>query len=1373
MTELGPLATSPEARDTEFALARAEFAAALSLPDPATPLRVLPADSTVLAVHLAALSEVLRGSEAPGSRTANIRPEEVVLGHERRYWKQAAADRGLKLDRGTMDRVVAAATLFGAADKTAAGRVIAAIPDLAHTKKRRREVREFLRHFYPSSETYWGTIQPDKLGEYLIAREAAADRDLVPELIDAVIEDDGAEQITHALRVLVAVAADHEQQAADLVDLISERPRALAGPAARLATATANPVPLVAAIGRILDEPAWTPADLVGLGENLTVKSQVLGRLSLAYSARVLDSTDEHSEQLPAVLNDHVIFQAALGDYEEATQTIARLQAASVNISAPEERAMNEIMVAAHRSKLLSMQGRYRQAREILEQAVWDNADILPDDYSDLFSRIDIATAYAIALIGCEEYRRATEIGNEVLEMMNIMHEVLKDSAEFWWWYHAYVPQVAAMQSILGQIAGQAGNLDEGITRLEQTIDMMRPLVEDQPDLYAREYAAVAMNYSMLLCQAGRNIEALQQIDISVALNRVLMSSVPEVGRFATLFSLLERVELYARLDEPDRLAEDMSEIVDMIGEVDAHFRGLVFQFAVEQFYVLHGLGTIAADVTVALGECAVATGIALAAEFPPDRAEVLGTTSDVHITLLRLKGDESIVQAIGTYVRQWRDGEITWKPPELVRVRNTAHERRAYTESVDLTRAMLDEADSGMPRVEALRMLWTALHASGRMEEAETAVTMAIEELDEVAESENRDGWFAAMHVERARTWTALARPIEDRIAEIRRGLALFDRVSLRPAILGEAYDDYAQLMWTTSNWPEMLIAARGRIELGGTGVLYHKALCYQVQALFALEEYEAAADAADAALIELHVAPVLPTAEVTIGFVSNLRMDALHRLGRFEEVDRSIEAARAELAATEDCGWRVEGAANTLALAFRRKGELREALHYMERVHRCRRERPDGQGDLVQNLIWAAEVANRIGEWPRSEALAVEAVEVARRNGLPDRGPLYSLYIARQALGDAAEVIAVIDELRSRYVGEFSMLHLLDSWSAWQHMRLGETTTAADIARRALGYPFSPITVSTWAHGQALGIEAAVAREHLPPGELLVRMRTACPEATPQAIAIAILSYVDSLCTFARDDTVVDHLVAADDLLADTELTATTVDVRSSIATYGFAIGVLPDPLPHVRRALATAEALGDPVARARAENTHAWILHWLGRDAEAVEQTEIAIAAARKLPEETGMRHHRLCSALVMRATYRGDRAMVEESLSDVSEALSLLWPHWKPDDPVEVNRAQLFAIRARCHYHRGDFEDASADVRIALAMSRPWIGINPRIREVGLARILTTLALVQDKRGQDFGPTATEAAALWKRAEGRGLALPPSDPAVVAELLGRYR
>ena len=110
---------------------------------------------------------------------------EALLRHEARYWARTAAGRRLDLDLSVLRLAVAAGCLIGADSETAAGALLACIPDLDLAERRGRVAR-WLHDLYPAApeedaqQREWlGPLRPDRLAEQLITSELARRSELI------------------------------------------------------------------------------------------------------------------------------------------------------------------------------------------------------------------------------------------------------------------------------------------------------------------------------------------------------------------------------------------------------------------------------------------------------------------------------------------------------------------------------------------------------------------------------------------------------------------------------------------------------------------------------------------------------------------------------------------------------------------------------------------------------------------------------------------------------------------------------------------------------------------------------------------------------------------------------------------------------------------------------------------------------------------------------------------------------------------------------------------------------------------------------------------------------------------------------------------
>ncbi|MGW7306008.1 trypsin-like peptidase domain-containing protein [Streptomyces sp. NPDC054835] len=221
-SELGPLdVTSEDRRDAFRAAVRglAELLGHTTGPEgydwTAVADRVAPpADlagsryATALNVQMEALVALLQAGPEPLDAVPGEAVEATLLRHEERYWARAFAGSGPPLPMPLVRRIVAAATLCGAADEDEAIAVLARVPGLGGEAARAHawEYAEALRRLYPAAhEAYWGSLQPDRVAEFqasLLVTE-------VPALLPALTARATPAQQIQAMTVLTRSVVAH------------------------------------------------------------------------------------------------------------------------------------------------------------------------------------------------------------------------------------------------------------------------------------------------------------------------------------------------------------------------------------------------------------------------------------------------------------------------------------------------------------------------------------------------------------------------------------------------------------------------------------------------------------------------------------------------------------------------------------------------------------------------------------------------------------------------------------------------------------------------------------------------------------------------------------------------------------------------------------------------------------------------------------------------------------------------------------------------------------------------------------------------------------------------------------------------------------
>ncbi|MGF0315096.1 hypothetical protein [Nocardia fluminea] len=132
-------------------------------------------DGTVLGKHEAALAALLRLGVPNESIEGNDR--DVLLAHEKKYWNTLAQARSLEFrSQRTATQIVASATLWGAKKPIDAQRVVARTEGSSDMRRDDQyAVADWVAELYPGSSEYWGSLEPDRLAEQLVAGQLLDD----------------------------------------------------------------------------------------------------------------------------------------------------------------------------------------------------------------------------------------------------------------------------------------------------------------------------------------------------------------------------------------------------------------------------------------------------------------------------------------------------------------------------------------------------------------------------------------------------------------------------------------------------------------------------------------------------------------------------------------------------------------------------------------------------------------------------------------------------------------------------------------------------------------------------------------------------------------------------------------------------------------------------------------------------------------------------------------------------------------------------------------------------------------------------------------------------------------------------------------------
>ena len=300
-------------------------------------------DPVVLVVHAAALLAVADYAAGARPRHQTVSGSEVLdalVRHEARYWARTAANRGLDLDLSVLRVAVTAGCLIGADSETAAGALLACIPDLELAERRGRVAR-WLHDLYPADEVdvqqrdWLGPLRPDRLAEQLIASELAAHQELIAPLFTGLDEARAA----RALTVLARAALTQDRAVGLLGTALVADLDHLAVPALSVAVET-NPV-IGELLSRVIGSQPVSRETLIQVAEASPYPSFALAAPAAVVLQRLAeDSGDgtEHARWLVSLSNrlgDLGRREEALAAIEEATAIRRQLAGPAPTRSCP------------------------------------------------------------------------------------------------------------------------------------------------------------------------------------------------------------------------------------------------------------------------------------------------------------------------------------------------------------------------------------------------------------------------------------------------------------------------------------------------------------------------------------------------------------------------------------------------------------------------------------------------------------------------------------------------------------------------------------------------------------------------------------------------------------------------------------------------------------------------------------------------------------------------------------------------------------------------------------------------------------------------------------------------------------------------------
>ncbi|WP_234311888.1 tetratricopeptide repeat protein [Streptomyces griseus] len=486
---------------------------------------------TPLSVQMAALLALLDATGIPQLPGRAPALEGRLLGHERKYWDDAAATpgRGLNGERsGTETRAlaVALACLVSAADRDHARTLLAQLPGLADESAAAvcGELTTWLADLYPTpAGSVWGSLQPDRIAEYHLGAQTSREPALFTRILTTLSD-------THAAQALTVLArtAQHPHHrdviSSILCDAVAIAPDPLGPAALSTATRTPHPAPLIAALAHL----TRTTQDITLLHRlsNLLPNSTLaLSEWAADLSTALVEHHDTHDPTLPDLagsLNNQSARLAKLGRLEEAlaagTRAVETYQ--SLAEQRPDAFLPNLAGSLNNQSNHFAKLGRLEEALAAGTRAVETHqslAEQRPDAFlPDLAMSLNNQSAHLAKLGRLEDGLAAV---TRAVEIREALAEQRPD---------AFLPYLASSLNNQSTHLANLGRLEEALTSATRAVEIREALAEQRPDAFLPDLAGSLNNQSNRLAKLGRLEEALTAVTRAVEIREALAEQRPD-----------------------------------------------------------------------------------------------------------------------------------------------------------------------------------------------------------------------------------------------------------------------------------------------------------------------------------------------------------------------------------------------------------------------------------------------------------------------------------------------------------------------------------------------------------------------------------------------------------------------------------------------------------------------------------------------------------------------------------------------------------------------------------------------------------------------------------------------------------------------------
>ncbi len=518
---LGPVAERAR-QPAVFRQALTAFAAGLGVSCPDTEIMLADPDAVILVVHAAALLAVVEPGKPPEAEPRSAADALTeLLEHEAKYWQQSQQTRNLGLDPVVARQAVALACLVGADDKAAASKLLMALPALADSARRRRQVGLWLHELYPvlpPSDTgpeWIGALMPSLLAEHLVVRVLADEPDLIPALLTRLPGKRAARALTFLARAALTDPAAADQ----LGETLRSDPEHLVIPALTVAVTT-NPV--VGDLIKTTLESSVVSADVLKrIAAAIPFPSVALAETALIVIHRLAGDPENPTGQRAGWLATRESWLSALGRKEEALTAISEAVTIYRQLApaAPDAYMPGLAESLNNQSNRLSDLGRREEALTAISEAVTIRRGLVagrPSAFLPGFAESLNNQSIRLSDLGWREEALAA-----ISEAVTIYGQLAQARPD------TYLHGLATSLNHQSAFLSRLGRREPALAAVERAVTIGRGMAQSQPEAFLPSLAESLNNQSNRLSGLGRREDALTAINEAVTCYRRLVQARP------------------------------------------------------------------------------------------------------------------------------------------------------------------------------------------------------------------------------------------------------------------------------------------------------------------------------------------------------------------------------------------------------------------------------------------------------------------------------------------------------------------------------------------------------------------------------------------------------------------------------------------------------------------------------------------------------------------------------------------------------------------------------------------------------------------------------------------------------------------------------